>query len=63
MRCRWACTYKGRLTTRCLMNVETPHTDHVGMGLKQNVDERIYFFDGDPRMFETDTPETYAWEE
>lgn len=60
-RCRKAITL-GTISTRCMEDAGQTHP-HMGKGLAQFPYQRIEFFDGDRRIFETDRDDEYAWED
>lgn len=48
--------------TRCTRETDG-HIDHEGVGLPQFADyQRFHWFTGDRRCYETDRPDTEAWE-
>jgi hypothetical protein len=62
-RCPWAIRV-GTLTTRCQKRVSHAHSDpsHEGNGLSQFPYQRIQWYPGDRREFETDREDESAWE-
>jgi hypothetical protein len=62
-RCPWAVQI-GKLATRCHKRVSHAHGDpsHEGSGLSQFPYQKIQWFPGDRREFETDREDLFAWE-
>lgn len=48
--------------TRCMLEDDDQHTEHIGKGLPQFDYQRFQWFTGDRRTYETDRTDVAAWE-
>lgn len=72
MRCPWAIEFgtrahgpKGPMGTRCKLEAghvnDAGHVEHEGRGLPAYRDQRIFWYAGDRREFETERTDDWAW--
>ena len=60
LRCSFAIKFGTNLYTRCLL--KPAHMGpHEGRGLEKFIYQRIKWFQGDGREFQTDKPNDWAW--
>lgn len=62
MRCKFAIKFGTTLHTRCMFEHEVTPTSHIGKGLEEFPFQRIEWFSGDRREYETDRDDEFAWE-
>lgn len=61
-RCPWAIRYGLTLATRCFYVRDHADAGHLGKGLREFDYQRISWYRGDRREFETDRTDEYSWE-